>query len=209
MALKRALTVENIEAFKPITLPFAGEWFDAIGAPELTGSWLVYGGSANGKTRFAMQLARYLANFCKVTYDSLEEGLSASMQKTIMETGLKSVSKNFQFLDKEPIADLRIRLKKRGSADVVIIDSLQYSGLNYAEYRALRDEFRKKLFVFISHADGKSPRGRVAQAVKYDAFVKIYIESFKAYVISRFGGGAEYVIWATGAENYGNNNLNR
>jgi hypothetical protein len=86
---------------------------------------------------------------------------------------------------------------------VVIIDSLQYTGLTYSDYKALRAEFKNKLFIFISHADGRNPKGAVANSVKYDAFVKIYVEGYRAYPQSRFGGGQDYVIWQEGAEKYG------
>jgi hypothetical protein len=106
------------------------------------------------------------------------------------------------FLDKESLEDMRNRLSKRRSAQVVIIDSLQYTGLKYREYIELKDSFRNKIFIFISHADGKEPKGEVARSVKYDAFVKILVEGFKAFPQSRFGGGEPYTIWDKGAEKF-------
>ena len=202
--IKRALTVKDIREYQAHTLPFDGQWFQAIGEPELTGSWIVWGGSANGKTRFALQLAKYLAKFVRVAYNSLEEGLSLSMQHAIEEVGMTDtdVKRNFVLLDKESIADLKVRLKKQRSPQVVIIDSLQYTGLTYADYKMLRDTYRNKLFVFVSHADGREPKGNVGRSVKYDAFVKIYVEGYKAIPQSRFGGGQEYVIWEKGAKQY-------
>lgn len=202
MLKRRALTIKQIRDYKPNILPFTGEWLEAVGTPELTGSWIVWGGSANGKTRFALQLAKYLCKFGKVAYDSLEEGLSLSMQQAIADVGMSDCKRNFILLDKESIADLVGRLKKQRSPKVVIIDSLQYTGMTYADYKALRDTFRNKLFVFVSHADGKEPRGNVGKSVKYDAFVKIYVEGYKAIPQSRFGGGREYVIWKEGAKQY-------
>ena len=202
MLKRRALTIKQIRDYKPNILPFTGEWLEAVGTPELTGSWIVWGGSANDKTRFALQLAKYLCKFGKVAYDSLEEGLSLSMQQAIADVGMSDCKRNFILLDKESIAGLVGRLKKQRSPKVVIIDSLQYTGMTYADYKALRDTFRNKLFVFVSHADGKEPRGNVGKSVKYDAFVKIYVEGYKAIPQSRFGGGREYVIWKEGAKQY-------
>ena len=202
MKIKRGLTVADIEAFKPRILELDGKWHDAIGNPELTGSWLIWGNSGNGKTRLAMQLAKCLAKFKRVAYNSVEEGLSASIKKAVKETGMKEVKRNFILLDKEPIPELRVRLRKKNSPDIVIIDSLQYTGLTYAEYKKLRDEFRKKLFIFVSHADGKEPKGNVGKSVKYDAFVKIYVEGYKAFPQSRYDGGQELTIWEKGAKEY-------
>lgn len=196
--MRRALSIADIKAFKPETLPFENEWLASIGCPEITGSWIIYGLSANGKTRYALQLARYLARFCRVAYDSLEEGLSKSLQEAIIDVGMENVKHNFILLDKEPIHELKERLRKRKSPDVIFIDSIQYTGMSYDDYKKLRDEFRNKLFIFISHADGKEPKGNVAKSVKFDAFVKIPVQGYKASPQSRYGGGKEYVIWQKG-----------
>ncbi len=201
--MKRALSLTDIRNYRAKTYLLGGGFDSALGEVELTGSWIVWGGSANGKTRFALQLAKALAGHVKVAYDSLEEGLSLSMRHAIEDVGFSDVKRNFVLLDGEGIGDLKERLRKQRSPKVVIIDSLQYTGLTYTEYKTLRDEFRSKLFIFISHADGHNPKGAVANSVKYDAFVKVYVEGYKAYPHSRYGGNKEYVIWEEGAEWYG------
>ena len=202
--MKRALSIKDIRAYKPTVMEFDGRWLDSIGKPELTGSWIIWGGSANGKTRFALQLAKYLGRFGKVAYDSLEEGLSLSMQKAIGDVGMADNKRSFVLLDKESVAELEERLEKQRSAQIIIIDSLQYTGLTYADYKRLRDRFRHKLFIFVSHASGREPKGEVGKSVKYDAFVKIYVEGYGAYPQSRYGGGKAYGIWEDGARKYGN-----
>ena len=199
MAVKRALSVSDIRKYKPVELNFTGAWKASIGTPELCGTWLIWGNSANGKTRFALQLAKYLTNFRHVAYNSLEEGLSKSMQEAIIATGL---DKNFVLLDKETVEDLIHRLRKRRSPDVIFIDSLQYTGLNYNQYKELRREFPHKLFIFISHAEGNEPKGNVARSIKYDAFVKIPVIGYAAYPQSRFGGGEKYVVWQYGFDKF-------
>jgi len=103
-------------------------------------------------------------------------------------------------LDKEPINELKIRLRKPKSPQFVIIDSLQYSGLNAMQYKLLQSQFSNKLFIIVSHAEGKQPAGRSARTIHYDANVKIWIEGFKAFPKSRYGGGSEFVIWNEKAE---------
>lgn len=201
--MKRALSIKDIRAYKPTVMEFDGRWLDSIGKPELTGSWIIWGGSANGKTRFALQLAKYLSRFVRVAYDSLEEGLSLSMQRAIQEVGMSDAKRTFCLLDKESVAELEERLEKQRSAQIIIIDSLQYTGLTYADYKRLRDRFRHKLFIFVSHASGREPKGEVGKSVKYDAFVKIYVEGYVAYPQSRYGGGSPFVIWEDGARKYG------
>lgn len=198
----RALSVNNIIDYNPSVLRFEGLWKESFGAPELCGSWLIWGASGNGKTRFALQLCKYLCEFGKVTYNSLEEGLSKSMQKAIIATGMTGVSKKFTLLDQEPIEELKVRLSKRRSPDIIVIDSIQYTGMNYKDYKTLRSEFPHKLFILISHADGKEPAGRVAKSIRYDAFIKIRIEGYKALPVSRYGGGEPYIIWEEGSKKY-------
>jgi len=204
MTVKRALTVNDIRDYKPLVLPFENEWLASIGSPELKGGWIIWGNSANGKTRFALKLAKYMANFVRVAYDSLEEGLSLSMQKAIIDVGMSDVKRSFVLLDKETVPMLRERLTKQRSPQVVIIDSLQYTGLTYKDYTTLINDFPHKLFILVSHADGREPRGNVGKAIKYDAFVKIYVEGYKAFAQSRYGGGEPFVVWQKGADAYWN-----
>ena len=58
--MARAASLDQVLRTRFKVLPFEGEWKDAIGCPELTGSWIVWGNSGNGKTRFALQLCKYL-----------------------------------------------------------------------------------------------------------------------------------------------------
>jgi len=205
--LNRAISVSQLESMKFNELPFEDEWHEFIGNPEIKGAWLIWGDSGNGKTRFALQLCKYLAKFCRVAYNSMEEGASKSMKRAFRDVGMSEVKRRVILLDNEPIDDLKARLLKRRSPDAIVLDSVQYSGLNYRDYTALRSQFPNKLFILISHADGKNPAGRTAKSIRYDAFVKIRVEGYRAFALSRFGGGKPYTIWKEGAEAYYNEDL--
>lgn len=202
MSKNRAYSTRDILNTKFKSLDFEGEWLASVGQPEPKGSWIIWGNSTNGKTRFALQLAKYLAQFGKVVYNSLEEGKSLSMQEAIKDINMLEVGAKFNLLDMEDMQDLKARLKRDRKIKFIVIDSLQYSGLTYSEYKRLRDEFGNKMFVFVSHADGKEPAGATAKSIRYDAFVKIWVEGFKAFPQSRYGGGEPYVIWEDGASKY-------
>ncbi len=202
--MSRAISVTELTATNFKSIPFEGHWQKSIGKPQLTGSWLVWGDSGNGKTRFVLQLCKYLTNFGRVAYNSLEEGASESMKTAFIETGMLQVKKKIVLLDKESIADLKKRLKRHKSPDVIVIDSIQYTGMNYKQYIELKEMFPKKLFILISHAEGKLPSGRVAKSIRFDAFVKIRVEGYKAFFVSRYGGGHPYTIWKQGASEYWN-----
>lgn len=197
--IQRALTVDNLMNMTIHDMKFEGQWLASLGEPELRGSWIIWGNSGNGKTRFALQLAKYLCNFTKVLYDSMEEGASKSFKTAVYETNMMAVKDNFHVLNNEPIRLLKDRLRRQRSEDVVFIDSLQYSMLNYNAYVKLKEEFPRKLFIFISHAEGKNPAGRTANKLRYDANIKIHISQYKAYPVSRYGGGEPYTIWEAGA----------
>lgn len=201
MKIKRALYPTQLESKKMAIMAFDGPWLALVGQPERSGSWLIWGNSGNGKTSFALQLAGYLTRFGRVAYNSLEEGISESLKRSVKINGLVGI-KNLILLDKETLDELTERLERPKSPAIVIIDSIQYTGLNYRDYKNLRDSFRNKLFVFVSHAEGREPAGRTARSIRYDANVKIYIEGYVAYAVSRYGGGKPYVIWEQGADNY-------
>lgn len=197
---RRAVSVSQLYNTRLNELDFEGRWYDAIGRPEPSGTWLIWGNSGNGKTRFALQLAKYLATLGqKVAYNSLEEGVSLSLRRAITDCNMHEVSHRFIMLDKEHIPQLCARLQKKKSPDVVVIDSIQYTGMTYADYKSLKDRFRTKLFILISHAEGSHPAGRVARSIRFDANVKIWVEGFTAYPRSRYGGEKPLVIWEEGA----------
>lgn len=196
--MARAASLDQVLRTRFKVLPFEGEWKDAIGCPELTGSWIVWGNSGNGKTRFALQLCKYLCQFGRVAYDSLEEGVSVSLVKAIKETHMMEVRRKFVVLDKEPIDQLTERLERPKSPDIVCVDSLQYTGMSYDQYKALKERFPKKLFIWISHADGTLPEGRVAKKVRFDSNVKVFVQAYRAEPVSRYGGGKPYIIWEEG-----------
>lgn len=202
MAIKRAVSIDELtrKVFKEIELE--GEWKNSIGIPEMSGVWLVWGQSGSGKSRFTMQLAKCLAHYAKVAFDALEEGARKTIQKNVIETNLSEVKNKMVILNREPIEELKIRLRKKKSPDIIILDSLQYTGLTKKEYIELKEEFHNKLFIFISHAQGKEPKGAVADFIRYDADVKIWIEGYRAFITSRYGGGAPYTIWEEGASDY-------
>ncbi|MGL4994471.1 MAG: AAA family ATPase [Bacteroidales bacterium] len=185
-------------------MPFEGQWRSAIGRPELSGVWMIWGSSGNGKTSFAMQLAKYLSTFCKVAYNSLEEGFSESLKRSATRAGMTEGDRRIVILS-EKQAELEERLKADKKLKIVFIDSLQYFGLKASEV----DEFlnrldRKVLLIFISHAEGKEPKGKTAQSLRYHSNVKIFVQGYKAFTASRYAEAPPkpYVVWEEGASEF-------
>ena len=137
-------------------MDFSGSFYHLLGRPEPQGAWIIWGQSGSGKTTFTCRLAKYLAEFGRVAYLSLEEGDSLSLQRSFQDAGMMEVNGRVVLLDMN-FDEMVEKLAKPKSWDIVIIDSLQYARIDYDTYRDLRSRFPRKLFIFISHADGQHP----------------------------------------------------
>ena len=200
--MARAYSPSEILKMKKKSFAFEGEWFDAFGTPERLGVWFIWGNSGNGKTSFTMQLCRELSRFGKVAYNALEEAQSKTMQDAIIRFDMDELDGRLQFLC-EPLNEFTERLAKKRSPDFVIVDSFQYTQLTYKQYIAFKEANKKKLIIFISHADGKKPAGRAAVSVMYDSALKIWIEGYRAISKGRYiGETGQYDIWKKGAMKY-------
>lgn len=205
----RAISNKNVLTAKFKVAEFDGAFLASFGKPELRGAWIIYGGSGSGKTSFVMQVCKYLTRFRRVAYDSLEQGLSLSLQKAWERVGMEEVGNRIILLNKESLKDLRLRLAKKQSPDVVVVDSVHYwLGLKMSDYINLRNDFPDKLFIFVSHEKGGQPDGKLAQKIRYDSDIKIRVEGYKAFVTTRYEvaergeGGADFIIWEQGAQDY-------
>lgn len=202
MALKRALTVQNILDKIYKLFEFIGDWFLAFGRPERTGVWFVWGNSGNGKTSFIIQLIKVLCEFDNVLFNSLEEGTGHTLRKSFDNFGINDVKSKLHIVS-ESIPDLTLRLKMKKSARIVIIDSFQYTMMTYKDYIGFKTQFPDKLIILISHADGKNPAGRSAKAVMFDASLKIWVEGYRAFSKGRYIGEKGYFdIWPERALKY-------
>ena len=191
----RAISNKNVLTAKFEVAEFDGAFLASFGKPELRGAWIIYGGSGSGKTSFVMQVCKYLTRFRRVAYDSLEQGLSLSLQKAWERVGMEEVGNRIILLNKESLKDLRLRLAKK-------------QGLKMSDYINLRNDFPDKLFIFVSHEKGGQPDGKLAQKIRYDSDIKIRVEGYKAFVTTRYEvaergeGGADFIIWEQGAQDY-------
>lgn len=200
----KAYSPKQVLNMKRKMLHLTGEWFEAFGTPEQSGVWFISGDSGNGKTSFVIQLALELSRFGQVLIDSMEEGLSASMQNHIRRFNLQEARGRVKFLDCESIDDLTERLLKPKSPAFVIIDSFQHSQLTYKSYLEFKKQHRNKLIIFISQVDGHQPAGRSAKRVMFDASLKIWVEGYRAISKGRYiGPRGYYTIWQEGADRYG------
>lgn len=199
--MARAYAISEILAKKYKLLDWSEKWETAFGNPEISGVWFVWGQSGNGKSSFTMQLVRELATIGKVFYNALEEGTRKTMQDNVKRSDLASVRRNV-VIGKESMAEMSERISKRKRPQFYVIDSYQYARMTWRQYVEFKDKHSDVLLIFISHAEGKRPKGKAADDVKYDADLKIWVEGYKAISNGRYNPGGEYVIWEDGANKY-------
>jgi hypothetical protein len=198
----RAYSVKQVINKKRQVLEFDGEFLESFGKPEKNAVWFIWGQSGNGKTRFLLQVCKYLTKFGKVDYDSLEEGACESIAKALRETQMEEVDGKFRLLDVMPFNDFVNRLAGKKQADFGVIDSVQYAGFDYDEYKETKEKLKRKSLLFISHATGNNPKGNTADSIRYDSSIKVHVVGYVAKVVSRYGGNKPFIIWEDGAKKY-------
>ncbi len=201
--MARALSVNETMSIKTKLLDFEGAWADAFGTPENKGVWFVWGRSGHGKTSFVMQLCKELCRHYKGVYNSLEEGVGYTMQQTLRKNNMMSVNSRLAILDREPIEDLSTRMSKRMSPHFYVVDSIQYARLTKKRYFDFVNAHKDKLIIFISQAEGKLPKGNIADLALFDAVQKIWVEGFRAISNGRSNGSVgHYDIWPERAREF-------
>lgn len=190
----------DIEKIKYKTVKLEGEWAKLLGEEiELAGVWIIWGESANGKTKLVLEMAKYLSGFEPVYFNSLEEKKKMTFRRALRLANVGAVGNRIQF-QCESFEHMKYRLRRERSRKVVFIDSLQYLRITKAQYFELIEAFPDKLFVFTCHAQGLWPKGDLADDVRYDADVKLRVRHFVATPVeaTRYGGSEPMVIWEEG-----------
>ena len=95
--MSKVIGISQFLERKFVAYDFDGKWKASFGYPEKNFKMFVYGESGNGKTSFCVQLAKYMASFTKVLYNSFEEGISKSLQEAIKRENLSEVNGRIMF----------------------------------------------------------------------------------------------------------------
>lgn len=200
--MARTLSAKQVLTIKFDTIRLGGGWDECVGEIETTGVWFIWGNSGNGKTSAVVSLCRELSNFGKVLYNSREEGVSLTMQNTLRRYGMGELGSKFQ-LTNMPLDELDEKISQQRSPKFVVLDSFQFMGISYKEFRAFCEKHKNKLLIFVSRTRGRQPEGRAAVSAMYDASCKIWVEGYKAFSKGRFvGTKGEVTIWEEGARKY-------
>lgn len=204
----RTLTNKNFLMQRFEFAEFDGKWLDSFARPELRGVWTMYGASGQGKTSFCLQMAKYLTNFGRVRYLSLEQGVSLSLQQEWIRENMNDCGNNISLASNAEFDEVVAALKRRKAPSIWIIDSINYwQGVPYKTLRKkMTDAYPEKLFIFIAHEKNGQPSGSTAQQLYYHSDVKMKVEGFKVFINSRYAtsevGGEPYIIWQEGVDKY-------
>lgn len=184
---ERAWSANNVYDAKFNELDFTGEWLDAIGRPECTGTWFIKGPSKNGKTSFSMMMAKYLTDFGRVYYNSIEEGLSKSIKMAYERVNMLEVGGKI-ILANEGIKEMGERLKRQKSPRFAFLDTVQFAGMTIKEYKDLKKKNPDKVIIYVSHIKGGQPDGRTAEFIMKDSNVIAHVEGRRAFFTTRYEG---------------------
>lgn len=192
----RAVSISNILKMKHSSFQFEAPWSEAFSSePSDCGFWLIWGKEKNGKTWFALLLAKYLATLRKVLYVSAEEGLGKEFCESIKRAGISTSDKNLSFLEYTDLQNIRKALSKRNAYSIVFLDNITVynSELKSGELQKLKDDFPKTLFVFLAHEERGEPYTAAAKLCKKLAKIIVHVSGLRASVSGRTKGG-DYLI---------------
>lgn len=203
--MARTLSAKQVLTIKFDTIRLGGGWDECVGEIETTGIWFIWGNSGNGKTSAVVSLCKELSAFGKVLYNSREEGVSLTMQNTLRRYGMGELGSRFQLANMS-LQELDEKISQQRSPKFVVLDSFQFMGLTYKDFRAFCEKHKNKMLIFVSRTRGRQPEGRAAISAMYDASCKIWVEGYKAFSKGRFvGTTGEMTIWDEGAKKYWSN----
>ena len=200
--MARTLSAKQVLTIKFDTIRLGGGWDECVGEIETTGIWFIWGNSGNGKTSAVVSLCKELSAFGKVLYNSREEGVSLTMQNTLRRYGMGELGSRFQLANMS-LQELDEKISQQRSPKFVVLNSFQFMGLTYKDFRAFCEKHKNKMLIFVSRTRGRQPEGRAAISAMYDASCKIWVEGYKAFSKGRFvGTTGEMTIWDEGAKKY-------
>ncbi|MFC3159011.1 hypothetical protein SAMN05443633_107168 [Chryseobacterium arachidis] len=204
ISVKQALSI----VFKQFE--FKDLWLKAFGQPETTGFWYLGGAEKNGKTTFAMMLAKYLASFGKVLYVSAEEGFSKDIISAMVFAGLSDTEKNFKLLDYMPWEELVQKFESRKCPKIIFIDNttVYRDEITRKMVLELKEKHKNKLIIFVSHEEKGLPDSALGTVWRKLSKIIVQAEGLRAIISGRCPGGTLNIneekanlYWGTITEN--------
>jgi hypothetical protein len=149
------------------TIGYHGRFKHVVGDPAIGFHMMVYGKPFQGKSSFVIELCKDLAALGKgrIAYLALEEGISASMQKKVVDRGAANVD-GLDFLGAMPASF--------AGYSFVVIDSVSDRSMKREALRELFLHNPQTCFICIFHATKEgSARGGLDYSHDMDIILKI------------------------------------
>lgn len=203
----KVLGVKQFHQMRFQFLPVPAAWAGTLGKVPHNFIAVIYGFSGNGKTEFVVQLAKMLAQLeKKVGWLSYEQRHGSDFQMSTKRNNMEEVTGYFYPID--PIAaipegvslieDLDNYLSKRSSPDVIVIDSIDYTGFDWDDYVMLKNRYgHKKTFLFIAHSQRSGAiKKAISERIIFDGGIGIFVSHYIATPVkNRYGGFEPYIVW--------------
>jgi hypothetical protein len=150
---------------------------------------------------------RFVKQLCQleiyIDWISYEQSHGFDLQQAVIRNSMIDVAEYFQISDPHDkddevtyFEDFENKVKKRGSCDVFVIDSVQFSDFTVKDYKYLLKKYKKKGFIWISHKEGRLPHGVVAQTIAKLGQITVLVKNYIAEPLkNRFGKNAKYVVY--------------
>ena len=190
----RTLSVKNLMSKRFSTLDLGEEYAKCFGEPSDAGIWMIFGKEKNGKSTFALKLAKQLSRIKKCLYVSAEEGTDLEFIRACQRAGIDEEDKGLHFIEYEPLEELRARLKRAKSERIVFIDNITVYNdeLKGGILRELQRENSRKLLIFIAHEDstGGEPATSSGKLCRKYAKIICHVEGMNVTISGRCPGGS-------------------
>ncbi len=156
------------------TIGYNGRFKDVVGDPAVGFHMMVYGKPFQGKSSFVIELCKDLAQLRRgrIAYLALEEGISASMQKKVIDRGADNAD-GLDFLGVMPASF--------SGFSFVVIDSVSDRSMKRETLRELFLQNPQTCFICIFHAT-KEGTARGGLDYSHDMDIIIKIEAHTSFV---------------------------
>lgn len=162
-----SVSARELATMKFKTIGYNGRLKKVVGDPAIGFHMMVYGKPYNGKSSFVIELCKDLATLKKgrIAYLALEEGISLSMQKKVIDRGADKVE-GLEFKGTMP--------SSFAGYGFVVIDSVSDRSISREQLRQLFLQNPQTCFICIFHAtkDGTA-RGGLDFSHDMDIIIKI------------------------------------
>jgi predicted ATP-dependent serine protease len=151
--MAKIISVKQLREKKFQIYEFEGEWKLKIGSPEVGFNGLIYGPPKSGKSVELLRFVDYFAkHHGKVLYNSCEEKHSKTLQDNLI--GFNINAERLFFSDGSTFDELLVEVKRR-RIRLLVIDSVQYMGFNYTQYKDFKKKFPKVALILVNQINGR------------------------------------------------------